>query len=85
MHTGGVSRSGLSQMCGYDILEWLKPDIAAHISGGPIPMSDSDLDKVIDGASFAVEICSSGNYGSTKRAVERMREEGPIGAADARH
>ena len=78
VHTGGVSRSGLSQMCGYDILSWLKPDIAAHISGGPIPMSDDDLDKVIDTTSFAVEICSSGNYGSTKRAVDRMREKGQL-------
>jgi enamidase len=78
VHTGGVSRSGLSQMCGYDILEWLKPDIAAHISGGPIPMSDADLDRVIDSTSFAVEICSSGNYGSTKRAVDRMREKGQL-------
>jgi enamidase len=78
VHTGGVSRSGLSQMCGYDILSWLKPDIAAHISGGPIPMSDDDLDKVIDTTSFAVEICSSGNYGSTKRAVERMRAKGQL-------
>jgi enamidase len=25
VHTGGVSRSGLSQMCGYEILSWLKP------------------------------------------------------------
>ena len=65
-------------MCGYDILSWLKPDIAAHISGGPIPMSDDDLDKVIDTTSFAVEICSSGNYGSTKRAVERMRAKGQL-------
>jgi enamidase len=78
VHTGGVSRSGLSQMCGYDILEWLKPDIAAHISGGPIPMSDGDLDKVIDTTSFAIEICSSGNYGSTKRAVDRMRAKGQL-------
>jgi len=78
VHTGGVSRSGLSQMCGYDILEWLKPDVAAHISGGPIPMSDSDLDKVIDSTSFAIEICSSGNYGSTKRAVDRMRAKGQL-------
>jgi enamidase len=78
VHTGGVSRSGLSQMCGYDILSWLKPDIAAHISGGPIPMSDGDLDRVIDNTSFAIEICSSGNYGSTKRAVERMRQKGQL-------
>jgi enamidase len=78
VHTGGVSRSGLSQMCGYDILSWLKPDVAAHISGGPIPMSDHDLDRVIDDTSFAVEICTSGNYGSTKRAVDRMREKGKL-------
>jgi enamidase len=78
VHTGGVSRSGLSQMCGYDILAWLKPDVAAHISGGPIPMSDHDLDRVIDDTSFAVEICTSGNYRSTKRAVDRMREKGKL-------
>ena len=78
VHTGGVSRSGLSQMCGYDVLSWLKPDIAAHVSGGPIPMSDADLDRVIDDTSFSLEICSSGNYGSTKRAVDRMRDKGQL-------
>jgi enamidase len=78
VHTGGVSRSGLSQMCGYDILSWLKPDIAAHISGGPIPMSDADLDRVIDGTDFALEICSSGNDRSTHRAVNRLREKGQL-------
>lgn len=78
VHTGGVSRSGLSEMCGYDTLEWLKPDIAAHISGGPIPMSDDDLDKVIDTTDCALEICSSGNYGSTQRAVRRLKESGKL-------
>jgi enamidase len=78
VHTGGVSRSGLSQICGYDILAWLKPDIAAHISGGPIPMSDTDLDKVIDATDCALEICSSGNYGSTQRAVRRLKDKGKL-------
>ena len=78
VHTGGVSRSGLSQMCGYDILSWLKPDVAAHVSGGPIPMSDGDLDRVIDETSFALEICSSGNDRSTHRAVNRLREKGQL-------
>jgi len=41
VHTGGVSRSGLSQICGFEILSWLQPDIAAHVSGGPIPMSSN--------------------------------------------
>lgn len=78
VHTGGVSRSGLSQVCGFEILSWLKPDIAAHISGGPIPMSDADLDRVIDETDFALEICSSGNYGSTLRAVRRLAGHGRL-------
>lgn len=72
VHTGGVSRSGASQVCGFETLQWLQPDIAAHVSGGPIPMSDTDLDALIDHTSFALEICTSGNYGSTLRAVKRL-------------
>jgi enamidase len=78
IHTGGVSRSGVSQICGYDVLSWLQPDIAAHVSGGPIPMSDADLDAVIDRTTFSLEICSSGNYGSTVRAVRRLAESGQL-------
>ena len=78
VHTGGVSRSGVSQICGYEILSWLQPDIAAHISGGPIPMSDADLDKVIDDTTFSLEICSSGNYGATLRAVKRLDAQGKL-------
>jgi enamidase len=74
VHTGGVSRSGASAVCGYEILSWLQPDIAAHVSGGPIPMSDEDLDRVIDNTSFPLEVCSSGNYRSTERAVRRLTE-----------
>ena len=78
VHTGGVSRSGLSQMCGYDILKWLEPDIAAHVSGGPIPMSDKDLERTIDDTEFALEICSSGNERSTLLAARRLRESGRL-------
>jgi enamidase len=78
IHTGGVSRSGVSQVCGYDVLAWLQPDIAAHVSGGPIPMSDADLDAVIDRTTFWLEICSSGNYGSTVRAVRRLADAGQL-------
>ena len=78
VHTGGVSRSGSSVMCGFDILSWLKPDIAAHVAGGPIPMSDEDLDRVADETTFALELCSSGNYGSTARVVKRLLSLGKI-------
>jgi enamidase len=76
VHTGGVSRSGLSQICGFEILAWLQPDVAAHVSGGPIPMSDADLLRTIEETGFALEICSSGNDRSTLLAVRRMRELG---------
>lgn len=78
VHTGGVSRSGLSQVCGYEILSWLHPDVAAHVSGGPIPMSDADLLRTIDETEFFLEICSSGNYRSTLLAVRRLRELGRL-------
>ena len=78
VHTGGVSRSGASAMCGYDILSWLQPDIAGHVSGGPIPMSDSDIDAVVDRTGFALEIASSGNYGATLRLVRRVIEAGQL-------
>ena len=78
VHTGGVSRSGASAICGYDVLSWLQPDIAAHVSGGPIPMSDDDIDSVVDRTSFALEVCSSGNYRSTSRLVARLVEKGQL-------
>ena len=78
VHTGGVSRSGGSRICGFDTLSWLQPDIAAHVAGGPIPMSDADLDRVIDETTFALEVCSSGNYRSTIRAVARLKEQGRL-------
>lgn len=75
VHTGGVSRSGASRVCGYETLAWLQPDIAAHVSGGPIPMADDDLDAVVDKTTFALEICSSNNYRSSIRAVRRLAEQ----------
>jgi enamidase len=78
VHTGGVSRSGLSQICGFDILHWLQPDVAAHVSGGPIPMSDRDLTRTIEETSFALEICSSGNDRSTLLAARRLKELGRL-------
>lgn len=78
VHTGGVSRSGSNAICGYDTLSWLQPDVAAHVSGGPIPMADEDLDELVDNTEFALEICSSGNYRSAIRVVERLANAGRL-------
>ena len=78
VHTGGVSRSGSNAICGYETLSWLQPDVAAHVSGGPIPMADEDLDALVDHTEFALEICSSGNYRSAIRVVERIAKAGKL-------
>ncbi len=78
VHTGGVSRSGSSQIFGFDTLSWLKPGIAAHVSGGPIPMSDEDLNALVDNSEFALEVCSSGNYRSTYMVTQRLMEQGRL-------
>ncbi len=78
VHTGGVSRSGSSQICGFDTLSWLQPDIAAHVSGGPIPMSDDDLAALVDNTEFSLEVCSSGNYRSTYMVVQRLMQQGRL-------
>ena len=78
VHTGGVSRSGANAVCGFDTLSWLQPDVAAHVSGGPIPMSDADLDALVDETGFALELCSSGSYRSFIRVVERLASAGRL-------
>ena len=77
IHTGGVSRSGVSQICGYDVLAWLQPDIAAHVSGGPIPMA-MPISAGRRSYELLARITSSGNYGSTVRAVRRLADKGQL-------
>jgi enamidase len=62
IHSGGVSRSGVSQVAGFDIVSQIRPDIVGHISGGPIPMPEHDMLRIVDETDCFVEICSSGNY-----------------------
>src|SRR5262245_14219065 len=47
LHSGGVSRSGVSEPAGADVVEHLAPDVCGHINGGPIPMSRADLERVV--------------------------------------
>ena len=41
-------------------------------------MPDEDLNAMIDNTEFALEICSSGNYRSAIRAVERLIKAGRL-------
>jgi enamidase len=62
IHSGGVSRSGVSQVAGFDIVTKIQPDIIGHITGGPIPMAEEDMVRIVNETDCHMEICSSGNY-----------------------
>lgn len=78
MHSGGVSRSGSSRVAGYELVSAVRPDVVAHISGGPIPMPDDEIRQTIDDLTGAVEVCSSMNYRATAVAVDRLTERGEL-------
>jgi len=62
IHSGGVSRSGVSQVAGFDMVQRIKPDIIGHITGGPIPMPEEDMLRIADETQCFMEVCTSGNY-----------------------
>jgi enamidase len=62
IHSGGVSRSGVSQVAGFDMVRKIKPDIIGHITGGPIPMPEEDMLRIAHETECFMEICTSGNY-----------------------
>ena len=62
IHSGGVSRSGVSQVAGFDMVQRIRPDIIGHITGGPIPMPEEDMIRIANETECFMEICTSGNY-----------------------
>jgi enamidase len=62
IHSGGVSRSGVSQVAGLEMVQKIKPDIIGHITGGPIPMPEEDMIRIAGETECFMEICTSGNY-----------------------
>jgi len=62
IHSGGVSRSGVSQVAGFAMVQKIKPDIIGHITGGPIPMPEDDMIRIANETECFMEICTSGNY-----------------------
>jgi enamidase len=62
IHSGGVSRSGVSQVAGWEIVKQIDPDIIGHITGGPIPMPEEEMLRIAGETECFMEICTSGNY-----------------------
>src|SRR5205814_4744949 len=62
IHSGGVSRSGVSQLAGWEIVRKIDPDIIGHITGGPIPKPEGGVIRLGQDADYLVETYSSGCF-----------------------
>ncbi len=74
IHSGGVSRSGLSRPAGAAVVKALRPDVVGHASGGPIPMPLEELEEIVRGTDAYLEIAYAGNPRWTVRLLELVRE-----------
>jgi enamidase len=78
IHSGGVSRSGVSVPAGADLILRLGPDVVGHINGGPIPMSLKDMDTIIEESDLWLEISYAGNYGAAVHVATRALQKGEL-------
>ena len=76
IHSGGVSRSGASVPAGADLILKIRPHVVGHMNGGPIPMSMSDMDRIIEESDLCLEISYAGNFGAAIHVVTKATERG---------
>lgn len=78
IHSGGVSRSGVSVPAGADLILRLKPHVVGHINGGPIPMSLSDMDRLVEESDCWLEIVYAGNVKATLHVTRKVMERNAL-------
>jgi enamidase len=76
-HTGGPSIAGSNPIAADAVLE-ARPHIVGHVNGGTTPMSDADIERVID-TDMAIEVVHCGNGRAAIVAVRRATELGGLG------
>jgi enamidase len=76
IHSGGVSRSGVSQVAGADVVKRIDPDIVGHVTGGPIPMAEPDVEALVAETGCDLEVCSSGNARMVLSLIRAVRARG---------
>jgi enamidase len=76
-HTGGPSIAGSNPIAADAVLE-ARPHIVGHVNGGTTPMSDADIERVID-TDMAIEIVHCGNG---RAAIHAVRVAASLGGPD---
>ena len=78
MHTGGTSIPGSSTVTAADVMA-TKPDVVSHINGGPTAISLEEVDKIMDGTDFALEIVQCGNPRVADYVAKKAKEKNMLG------
>jgi enamidase len=60
VHVGGASVPG-SSVIGADLVLAVRPDVAAHVNGGPTAPPIADVERILAESSIAVEVVQCGN------------------------
>lgn len=73
MHTGGTSIPGSTTVTAEQVIA-TDPDVVAHLNGGPTAIFPQEVDKLINGTSFALEIVHCGNPKVALQIIKTAKE-----------
>jgi enamidase len=75
LHFGGPSSlPGSARFWADEVLQY-RPDVVAHINGGPIAAPLAEIDRVLDETATPVEVIHTGNLKAAVHVVGRLKEE----------
>jgi enamidase len=72
VHVGGASVPG-SSVIGADLVLAVKPDVAAHVNGGPTAPPIADVERILNESTIAVEVVQCGNVRALREVAELAR------------
>jgi enamidase len=77
MHCGGSSLPGTKNITAA-MFEQIEPDIAAHFNGGPTPLPDDGIDRLIEETEMVLELIVGGNQAVAVDVLRRARDRGEL-------
>jgi enamidase len=77
VHTGGASIPG-SGIVGADFVLAVRPDVAAHVNGGPTALPFDHVERILDGTTARVEIVHNGNVKAAGEVAALLASRGEL-------
>jgi enamidase len=73
MHCGGTSLPGV-ESTDADMFFDVGPDVAAHVNGGPTPVADEDVERLVTETDVILDLVLAGNQRIAVEVLERAAE-----------